>query len=81
MKHNAAEKHSRSLIKAISYRILSITADSIAAYFFTKDVLLSAGIVILINSYSTILYYIHERVWANIHWGRKAGDKNKVYSK
>jgi uncharacterized membrane protein len=76
MKHKAAEKHSRSLLKAISYRIISITADSIAAYFFTKDVLLSAGIVIFINSYSTILYYIHERIWANIHWGRKAPQQN-----
>jgi uncharacterized membrane protein len=71
MKHKAAEKHSRSLIKSISYRLLSIAADSIAAYFFTHDAALSAGIVIVINSYSTVLYYLHERVWANIHWGRK----------
>jgi uncharacterized membrane protein len=70
MKKNYAEKHSRSLIKSISYRILSITADSIAAYFFTHDVALSAGIVIVVNAYSTILYYFHERAWANIHWGR-----------
>lgn len=65
-----AEKHSRSLIKSISYRMVSIIADSIAAYFFTRDVALSAGIVILVNGYSTILYYLHERIWANIHWGR-----------
>ncbi len=71
LKHNSAEKHSRSLIKSISYRLLSITADSIVAYFFTRDALLSAGIVVLINTYSTVLYYLHERVWANIHWGRK----------
>ena len=71
MKHKAAEKHSRSLVKSISYRLVSITADSIAAYFFTHDVALSAGIVIVVNSYSTILYYFHERIWANIHWGRK----------
>ena len=73
MKHKAAEKHSRSIVKAISYRIISITADSIVAYFFTRDALLSAGIVVLINGYSTVLYYVHERVWANIHWGRKNG--------
>jgi uncharacterized membrane protein len=75
MKHKAAEKHSRSLLKSISYRMLSITADSITAYFFTHDVALSAGIVILVNGYSTILYYAHERVWANIHWGRKSGEE------
>ena len=69
MNHKVAEKHSRSLVKSISYRLISITADSIAAYFFTHDVALSAGIVIVVNSYSTVLYYFHERVWANIHWG------------
>jgi uncharacterized membrane protein len=71
MKHKSAEKHSRSLLKAISYRVLSVTADSAAAYFFTRDMALSAGIVIFVNSYSTVLYYLHERAWANIHWGRK----------
>jgi uncharacterized membrane protein len=71
MKHTASEKHSRSLLKSISYRILSLTVDSIAAYFFTRDVALSAGIVIFVNTYSTLLYYFHERVWANIPWGRK----------
>jgi uncharacterized membrane protein len=71
MKLNPAEKHSRSLFKSISYRLLSITVDSAVAYFFTHDVALSAGIVIFVNSYSTLLYYFHERVWANIHWGRK----------
>ena len=68
------EKHSRSLIKSISYRIVGITADSIAAYFFTRDIQLSATIVIFVNTYSTILYYLHERAWAHIHWGRVSGD-------
>lgn len=70
MKTKPAEKHSRSLFKSISYRIVSITADSIAAYFFTRDATLSAGIVLVVNGYSTVLYYLHERAWANIHWGR-----------
>lgn len=69
------ESSSRSIVKSVSYRILSITADSVAAYFFTRDVALSAGIVILVNGYSTILYYFHERVWAHIHWNSKKKHK------
>lgn len=65
------EKHHRSIAKSISYRLLSLTADSFAAYFFTRDVVLSAGIVIFVNAYSTILYYFHERVWAHINWGHQ----------
>jgi uncharacterized membrane protein len=65
------EKHPRSIAKSISYRLLSLTADSMVAYFFTRDIALSAGIVILVNAYSTLLYYFHERVWAHILWGRQ----------
>jgi uncharacterized membrane protein len=63
--------HKRSGAKALSYRILSISVDSMVAYFFTQNVALSAGIVLFVNGYSTLLYYFHERIWAHIHWGRK----------
>lgn len=77
MKKRAAEKHYRSIIKSVTYRSLSITADSIAAYFFTKNALETAGIVIFVNTYSTILYYCHERIWANIHFGRRKENEIK----
>jgi uncharacterized membrane protein len=75
MKANPAENHSRSITKAISYRILSILADATAAYILTKSFTLTARIVALTTTYSTILYYLHERAWANIHWGRNKKDK------
>jgi uncharacterized membrane protein len=71
MKLKPAELHRRSIAKSFSYRIAHLMVDSMVAYFFTRDVALSAGIVILVNTYSTILYYLHERVWAHIHWGRR----------
>ena len=71
MKIKPIEAHNRSIAKSVSYRILSLSVDSAVAYFFTRDVALSAGIVILVNTYSTVLYYLHERIWAHIHWGHK----------
>ena len=68
---NTHEDHRRSGAKSISYRILSITVDSCVAYFFTRNATLSAAVVLLVNGYSTLLYYIHERIWAHIYWGRK----------
>jgi len=65
------EKNRRSVIKSATYRVLSLSVDSMVAYFFTRNVALSAGIVILVNGYSTLLYYFHERVWAHIRWGRE----------
>ena len=69
MEMKPLEKNRRSLIKSISYRIVSLTADSIVAYYFTRSVGATASIVILVNAYSTVLYYFHERVWAHIHYG------------
>lgn len=65
----SAEKHRRSIVKSITYRVVSICVDSTVAYLFTHDIALSAGIVLFVNGYSTVLYYLHERVWAHIHWG------------
>jgi uncharacterized membrane protein len=72
MKMKPLEAHHRSIAKSISYRVLSLSVDSAVAYFFTRDVALSAGIVVLVNGYSTLLYYFHERIWAHVHWGRQS---------
>lgn len=65
------EKHSRSLAKAISYRILSITFDLLIVFAITKKVELTLGIVVLSNVVSIFLYYFHERVWNKFRFGRK----------
>jgi uncharacterized membrane protein len=72
MKKSPRESSSRSLTKSVSYRVLSITADSIVAYFFTRSIVETAGIVVFVNTYSTILYYFHERVWAHVHWDKRS---------
>ena len=67
----ANEKRRRSIVKSIAYRALSISVDSMVAYFFTRDVAVSALIVVFVNGYSTLLYYAHERIWAHIDWGKR----------
>lgn len=74
-KLKSKELHRRSIIKSISYRILSIAVDSVAAYFFTKNINETIGIVLIVNSYSTLLYYFHERAWAHIHWGHRKNEE------
>ena len=64
------EKHSRSVAKALTYRALIIIADSIVVYLLTRRFDLVAGFVIVSNIYSTVLYFIHERIWNDIHWGK-----------
>lgn len=64
------EKRSRSAIKAITYRIISIVIDSIIAYTITKSAKQTAILVLISNSISILVYFIHERAWNRIHWGK-----------
>lgn len=65
-----AEKHKRSLFKSVTYRILIMSIEYSLAYVFTQDAKLSIKIVIFVSLYRTIIYYLHERIWSNIRWGK-----------
>lgn len=65
------EKHSRSFAKAVSYRVVSIIADTALVYLITRKIELTLGIVVLSNAVSLFLYYFHERIWNKIHYGRR----------
>ena len=65
------ETHPRSIAKSVSYRVVSVAVDYTVAYFFTHNLAFSAGIVVFVDGYSTLLYYLHERIWAHIRWGRR----------
>jgi uncharacterized membrane protein len=66
------EKRSRSAIKAITYRIISIIIDSVIAYTITKDAKQTIILVLISNSVSILVYFLHERAWNRIHWGKHA---------
>ena len=56
----------KSFIKTIVWRIISIVTGIIIVYLFTKSISISIWTTMLCNGVSTILYYIHERLWSNI---------------
>lgn len=66
----AIENRKRSLVKSLTYRLLSMSVDLAVAYYVTREIMLALGIVAFVNGYSTILYYVHERAWGHIYWGR-----------
>lgn len=65
------EKHTRSIAKAISYRIVSISLDLLIIFAITKKADLTLWIVVLSNLVSIFLYYFHERIWNKVHFGRR----------
>jgi len=62
----------RSIVKAVTYRIVIIILDFTTIYLFTGKVNIALGFMIVSNLYTTVAYYLHERIWSGIEWGRKS---------
>ena len=59
----------RSIIKALTYRVVIVCLDFLAIYVFTHKVEVALGFMIVSNIYTTLGYFLHERAWARIKWG------------
>lgn len=53
----------RSLLKALSWRIVATTTTGLIAYFITGDVTLALSIGGIEFVLKFFIYYAHERVW------------------
>lgn len=67
-----AETHTRSVLKAISWRTLG-TLDTFAiSWFFTGQVHIAGSIAAFEIITKIAWYYLHERIRAAVPWGRRA---------
>ena len=64
------ETLTRSVVKTASYRILIMSLDFLTIYLFTRKVSVAFGFMIASNIYTTAAYFMHERVWNRIKWGK-----------
>jgi uncharacterized membrane protein len=66
-----AETHARSVLKAISWRTLG-TLDTFAiSWLLTGRVEIAGSIAAVEIATKIVWYYLHERIWAAIQWGRR----------
>lgn len=61
---------SRSVAKALTFRILVIISNGILVYLLTGEVKLVLSVVTLTTVINTLLYFLHERIWNKVDWGR-----------
>lgn len=66
-----SESAKRSLIKAVTYRVVIIISIFLIALITTNDYSATFKITFITAISGTILYYLHERAWSLIRWGRK----------
>ena len=68
--HRAKDKPERTILKIFTYRLFIIILDFTIIYFFTKQIKVAIGFLIISNVYTSIAYYLHECYWNNVKWGR-----------
>ena len=61
----------RSLVKTISWRITGSGATFAISYAVLGDVTVSSTIAVIQLTVNTMLYFVHERVWNKIRWGKE----------
>jgi uncharacterized membrane protein len=64
------ETHLRSIVKAVSWRVLATFTTIILVLIFTGELVLAMGIGFLEVLSKMILYFLHERMWNMVRWGR-----------
>jgi len=67
---NFQETKSRSIIKSIIWRVVATLLTWGVIYFFNGSVGDSLKITLWAAGLSMIVYYIHERIWNKIKWGK-----------
>lgn len=68
------DSHKRSIAKTLTWRVIAIFITMVAVYIYNKDVQESIVVSLLANGIKMVLYYMHERAWNNIQFGRQRPD-------
>ena len=66
-----SDDNSRSLAKAVTWRLTGTADTFIIAWLFTGEPLLASGIALTEVFTKVFLYWGHERIWNRIKWGRE----------
>jgi len=65
------ETHTRSVLKAVSWRTLGTLDTFVISWFLTGRVDIAGSIAALEFLTKIAWYYLHERLWSAISWGQR----------
>lgn len=64
------EQPKRTLLKTLTWRLLAVVITMVVVYGYTGDIHESLVVGITANFFKMIIYYLHERIWNRISFGR-----------
>ena len=65
------EAHKRTVAKAICWRIIATLTTMIIVFLFTRKFILTLGVGAVEVTAKILFYYLHERIWNRVSWGKK----------
>jgi len=65
------ETKTRSITKTIAWRIVATLNSFLVLVFFSNILTTNIGKAIMMNITGFFIYYIYERIWNIIKWGKK----------
>jgi uncharacterized membrane protein len=64
------EAHTRTIVKAISWRVIATMTTMTIVFLFTRMIILTLGVGLAEVIAKITFYYLHERIWDRISWGK-----------
>jgi len=65
-----SEKPLRSVLKALSWRVIGTLDTLLVSYILTGKIGLATSIASVDFITKLVLYFFHERIWNKIKWGK-----------
>ena len=60
----------RSISKTISWRLTGTLCTFIVSWLILGDLITSGTIAVIQLTFNTVVFYIHERLWNFVKWGK-----------
>ncbi len=71
LKGKLGESHTRTVVKAISWRIIASLTTMTIIYILTREWILTLGAGLAEATSKILFYYLHERAWGMVGWGKQ----------
>jgi len=62
-------KHTRSMAKALSWRVIATLTTMVAVFIVSGEWLLALEVGAIEVTAKLLFYYLHERAWEGFSWG------------
>jgi uncharacterized membrane protein len=70
----AMDTKKRTLIKALTWQSLGFGLMTFINYFYMGNLAQGLSLSALLTTVGLVTYFLHERIWASVAWGRAAVD-------